>query len=175
MPWATHRARLLDFNQALPATGAYATCQAIDELGLAWIEEPVSYDDYETQAALTAKLRTPVQIGETWWHWRVAKRALDMRAADYIMPDLLRIGGITGWQRVAHLAAAAGMPMSSHLSPEYSAHALAATPTRHWLEFMDWGQDLQRDPLVPKAGLTALPKGPAPASSGTKARSRSMR
>jgi mandelate racemase len=43
--------------------------------------------------------------------------------------------------------------MSSHLSPEISAHLLAATPTRHWLEFMDWGQDLLEAPTVPAAGI----------------------
>lgn len=150
----------VDYNQALPAVRALDETRAIDDLGLAWIEEPVPYDDYPTQAALTAKLRTPVQVGETWWHWRVAERAMAMRASDYIMPDLLRIGGITGWLRVARAAAAHGIPMSSHLSPEYSAHALAATPTAHWLEFMDWGQDLLAEPLVPRAGMTALPTTP---------------
>ena len=147
----------VDFNQALPAARAYEACRAIDGLGLAWIEEPVAYDDYETQARLAAKLATPLQIGETWWHWRVARRAIEMGACDYLMPDILRIGGVTGWMRVARVAEAAGMPFSSHLSPEYSAHCLAATPTRHWLEFMDWGQDLIRDPVVPERGF-ARPK-----------------
>jgi mandelate racemase len=146
-----------DFNQALAPATALDTCRAIDDLGLAWIEEPVVFDDYETQARLTAKLKTPVQIGETWWHWRVGKRAIEMGAADYIMPDILRIGGVTGWMRLARVAEAAAIPFSSHLSPEYSAHVLAATPTRHWLEFMDWGQELIRDPVVPDKGF-ARPK-----------------
>lgn len=141
-----------DFNQALPAARALEACRAIDGLGLAWIEEPVAYDDYATQARLTAKLSTPVQIGETWWSWRVGTAAIAGRASDYIMPDILRIGGVTGWMRVARAAEAAGVPFSSHLSPEFSAHALAATPTRHWLEFMDWGQELITDPLVPRGG-----------------------
>jgi mandelate racemase len=144
----------IDFNQALPAAIALDRCRAIDGLGLGWIEEPVAYDDYETQARLTAKLATPVQTGETWWHWRVAARAMTMHATDYAMPDILRIGGVTGWRRTARAAALSGVPMSSHLSPEISAHVLAATPTRHWLEFMDWGQDLLDAPTIPAAGLT---------------------
>lgn len=142
-----------DFNQALPVTTAYETCRRIDDLGLAWIEEPVVFDDYETQARLAAKLRTPVQVGETWWHWRVGARAIDMGACDYVMPDLLRIGGVTGWMRLARVAEVKGVPFSSHLSPDYSAHLLAATPTRHWLEYMNWAQDLQRDPLIPEKGF----------------------
>jgi mandelate racemase len=143
-----------DFNQSLPALTALETCRAIDGLGLAWIEEPVRYDDYDTQARLARKLTTPIQVGENWWSWRVGKAAIEMGACDYVMPDLLRIGGVTGWMRLARVAEAAAVPFSSHLSPDYSAHVLTATPTRHWLEFMDWGQDLIRDPLVPMKGVT---------------------
>jgi mandelate racemase len=143
-----------DFNQGLPVLGALDTCRAIDGLGLAWIEEPVVYDDYDTQARLATKLATPIQIGENWWSWRVGKAAIEMGACDYVMPDLLRIGGVTGWMRLARVAEARAVPFSSHLSPDYSAHVLAATPTRHWLEYMDWGQGLLADPLVPVKGFT---------------------
>jgi mandelate racemase len=143
-----------DFNQGLPAASALDTCRAIDGLGLAWIEEPVAYDDYDTQVRLATKLATPIQIGENWWSWRVGKAAIERGACDLIMPDLLRIGGVTGWMRLARVAEARAVPFSSHLSPDYSAHVLAATPTRHWLEYMDWGQDLLADPLVPVRGLT---------------------
>jgi mandelate racemase len=143
-----------DFNQGLPVLGALDTCRAIDGLGLGWIEEPVVYDDYDTQARLATKLATPIQIGENWWSWRVGKAAIEMGACDYVMPDLLRIGGVTGWMRLARVAQVRAVPFSSHLSPDYSAHVLAATPTRHWLEYMDWGQDLLADPLLPVKGFT---------------------
>jgi mandelate racemase len=146
----------VDFNQGLPAASALETCRAIDGLGLVWIEEPIVYDDYDTHARLARKLATPIQIGENVWSWRVGKAAIERGACDYIMPDLLRIGGITGWMRLAHVAHGQGVPVSSHLSPDVSAHVLAATPTRHWLEFMDWGQDLILDPLVPFKGWTHL-------------------
>jgi mandelate racemase len=149
-----------DFNQALPASGALETCRAIDGLGLAWIEEPVAYDDYDTQTRLATKLATPIQIGENWWSWRVGKAAIETGACDYIMPDLLRIGGVTGWMRLARVAEARAVPFSSHLSPDYSAHVLPATPTRHWLEYMDWGQDLLADPLVPVKGFTTPREAP---------------
>src|SRR5262245_56940882 len=149
-----------DFNQGLPAARALETCRAIDGLGLTWIEEPVAYDDYDTQARLATKLATPIQIGENWWSWRVGKAAIEMGACDYIMPDLLRIGGVTGWMRLARIAEARAVPFSSHLSPDYSAHVLAATPTRHWLEFMDWGQDLTQAPLLPVKGFTTPPDVP---------------
>jgi mandelate racemase len=149
-----------DFNQGLAALSALETCRAIDGLGLAWIEEPVAYDDYDTQARLATKLATPIQVGENWWSWRVGRAAIEMGACDCIMPDLLRIGGVTGWMRLARVAEARAIPFSSHLSPDHSAHVLAATPTKHWLEYMDWGQDLIRDPLLPIKGFTTPPNTP---------------
>lgn len=143
-----------DFNQGLPSAEALATCRAIDGLGLEWIEEPVVYDDYETQARLATKLSTPINVGENWWSWRVGKAAIEMGACDYVMPDLLRIGGVTGWMRLAKVAEMHQVPFSSHLSPDFSVHVMAATPTRHWLEYMDWGQDLLEDPLLPSGGTT---------------------
>ncbi|MGI9423304.1 MAG: enolase C-terminal domain-like protein [Hyphomicrobiaceae bacterium] len=142
----------VDFNQGLIAADALSACRAIDDFDLAWIEEPVVYDDYDTQRRLTAKLRTPHQTGENWWSWRVGRAAIETNACDYIMPDILRIGGVTGWLRLARVAEQASIPFSSHLSPDYSAHVLAATPTRHWLEYMDWGQLVLKEPLVPVAG-----------------------
>ena len=149
-----------DFNQGLPATSALETCRAIDNLGLAWIEEPVAYDDYDTQARLARKLATPLQVGENWWSWRVGKTAIEQGATDYVMPDLLRIGGVTGLLRLARVADAHSVPFSSHLSPDFSAHVLAATPTKHWLEFMDWVQDLMLDPAPsPSTGWSSWTGG----------------
>jgi mandelate racemase len=142
----------VDFNQGLASQVALENCRMIDDFGLAWIEEPVVYDDYDTQRRLTTKLSTPHQSGENWWSWRVGKAAIETGACDYVMPDILRIGGVTGWLRLARVAEQAAVPFSSHLSPDYSAHVMCVTPTRHWLEFMDWGQMVLKDPLVPDQG-----------------------
>ena len=66
------------------------------------------------------------------------QKAIDACASDYVMPDLERIGGVTGWRRASELAAQSGVPMSSHLYPEVSVHLLNSTPTAHWLEYVDW-------------------------------------
>jgi mandelate racemase len=76
------------------------------------------------------------------------------------MPDLERIGGVSGWQQAAALAQAQGMPMSSHLFPEVSAHLLAATPTAHWLEYVDWAQAIVEEPLLIAGGCAQLPSRP---------------
>ena len=74
-------------------------------------------------------------------------RALAARASDFVMPDLERIGGVSGWLRAAALAAVHDIEMSSHLFPEVSAHLLAATPTCHFLEYVDWADKIVQEPL----------------------------
>ena len=87
-------------------------------------------------------------------------RALALRSLDFVMPDVQRIGGVTGWLRAAALAHAHGIEMSSHLFPEFSAHLLGVTPTCHWLEFMDWAAPVLQEPLAVKAGFAQIPDRP---------------
>ena len=86
--------------------------------------------------------------------------ALAAGAADYVMPDLERIGGVTGWLRAAALAAAQRIPMSSHLFPEVSVHLLAATPTCHYLEYVDWADRVVEEPLKIVDGHAIAPDRP---------------
>ena len=76
------------------------------------------------------------------------------------MPDLERIGGVTGWREAAALAAVNRVPMSSHLFPEVSAHLLAATPTCHFLEYVDWADALLQEPLAIVDGQAIVPHRP---------------
>ena len=122
---ATDIALMVDFNQGLNLADALARCHAIDGHGLAWIEEPVVYDDLDGYARLAADLHTPMQIGENFYGPRDLHRALQAKACDLVMPDFMRIGGVTGWLRAAPIAAAAGIPISTHLYPEVAAHVHA--------------------------------------------------
>ena len=140
-------ALMADYNQALTVTEAIRRGRMLDGEGLAWIEEPVRHDDYAGCARVAGALSTPVQIGENFAGAPAMAAALAAGACDYVMPDLERIGGVTGWQRAAALAAAAGIEMSSHIFPEVSAHLLAATPTCHWLEYVDWAAPILAEPL----------------------------
>jgi mandelate racemase len=149
-----------DFNQALNLPDALERCRALDDHGLTWIEEPIRHDDYAGTAELAAVLRTPIQIGENFAGPRAMSAALSARACDLVMPDPDRIGGITGWLHAAALADVAGTPMSNHLYPEVCAHLLAATPTAHWLEYVDWANPILCEPLVPSAGAVTPSERP---------------
>jgi mandelate racemase len=87
-------------------------------------------------------------------------QAIAAGACDYVMPDAERIGGVTGWMRAAALAQGAGLEMSSHLFPEVSCHLLAATPTCHWLEYVDWANAVLAEPVELKDSHVQIPSRP---------------
>ena len=149
-----------DYNQALSVAEALERGRALDQAGLAWIEEPIRHDDYAGAAALTRELSTPIQIGENFDGPHALADALAAEACDYAMPDFARIGGVSGWMQAAALAQAAGMEMSSHLYPEFSAHLLGATPTCHWLEYVDWAAPILKEPIEIRDGHAVIPNRP---------------
>jgi mandelate racemase len=151
---------MVDFNQGLQFGEALERCHAIDDLGLAWIEELIVYDNLEGYARLTADLKTPLQIGENFYGPRALYTALLMKACDYVMPDFMRIGGVTGWHRAAAIAAAAGIPISTHLYPEVAAHVMRVTETAHWLEWQDWANPILQQPYEVKDGKLHIPDVP---------------
>jgi mandelate racemase len=151
---------MVDFNQGLHLGEALERCHAIDDLGLAWIEEPIVYDNLEGYARLTSDLKTPIQIGENFYGPRALYTALQMKACDYVMPDFMRIGGVTGWQRAAAIAAAAGIPISTHLYPEVAAHVMRVSETAHWLEWQDWADPVLQQPYEVKDGKLHVPDVP---------------
>jgi mandelate racemase len=138
---------MVDYNQALGLADALARGRALDREGIDWLEEPIRHDDYQGYATLVRELNVPIQIGENFSLADGMATALAAGAADYVMPDLERIGGVTGWLRAAALAATHRLPMSSHLFPEVSVHLLAATPTCHYLEYVDWADKVVEEPL----------------------------
>ena len=96
--------------------------QLLEEEALVWVEEPTRADDFAGHARIAADCRTPIQIGENLWGPHNLTKSLSVGASDFVMLDVMKIGGITGWLRAVSQAEAAGLPVSSHLFPELSAH-----------------------------------------------------
>jgi mandelate racemase len=151
---------MVDFNQGLTLAEALQRCHMIDDHGLAWIEEPIVYDNLDGYARLAAELKTPLQIGENFYGPREMHKALQRGACDLVMPDFMRIGGVTGWMRSAAIAGSAGIPMSTHLYPEVAAHVMRVTETAHWLEWQDWADPILRQPYAIKDGHLHIPDVP---------------
>jgi mandelate racemase len=153
-------ALMVDYNQALSVDEALTRGRALDQEDIFWLEEPIRHDDYAGAASLKRALDVPIQLGENFSLVAGMRAALDANACNYIMPDLERIGGVTGWQQAASLAAQRGMKMSSHLYPEASAHLLAVTPTAHYLEYVDWVDKVVQQPLQIADGHAVIPDRP---------------
>ena len=143
---------MVDYNQSLTPADAVERLRALDDFGLTWIEEPTLAHDYQGHARIAREIRTPIQCGENWWGMLDMRHAIEAGACDYMMPDVMKIGGVTGWMQAAALGAAHGIRLSSHLWPELSAQLLCVTPTAHWLEYADWWNPIVKEPLCIENG-----------------------
>lgn len=143
---------MVDYNQCLAPTEAIERLRVLEDEGLAWVEEPTLAHDYAGHARISREINTAVQCGENWWGTLDMQHAIDAKASDYIMPDVMKIGGISGWLRAARLAETHDIQLSSHLWPELSAQLLCLTPTAHWLEYVDWWNPVITNPLVVENG-----------------------
>lgn len=153
-------ALLADVNQGWDEVRAIRVGRQLEEIGLYWLEEPLPYEDLEGCARVSAALDMRIATGESDYTSLGMKRHLDVRAADVLMPDLGRMGGVTEYRRAADLCRAYHQPVSSHLFMEASCHVLAAAPNALILEHMDWWQDLYTERLVVDAGHVLVPERP---------------
>jgi mandelate racemase len=148
---------MVDFNQGLTLGDALHRCHRLDDQGLYWFEEPTTYNNLTGYAQLARELDTPVQLGENFYGPRELFRAVEMHAGDYLMPDLMRIGGVSGWLRAVPVAGAAGIEVSTHLYPEVAAHLMRVTETAHWLEWQDWANPVLAEPFSVQNSKILIP------------------
>ncbi len=146
-----------DFNQAFSAAESISRMRLLDEENLVWIEEPVRAEDFAGHDNVRAAIRTPVQTGENWWGIADMTKSIAAGASDFAMPDVMKIGGVTGWMKAASLAEAHGLPVSSHLFVEVSCHLLAATPGAHILEWLDVAGSINKTPPTISEGTVNAP------------------
>jgi mandelate racemase len=147
---------MVDYNQCLTPIEAVERLRVLDDEGLTWVEEPTLAHDYAGHALIAREARTPIQCGENWWGTLDLRYAIEAHASDLVMPDVMKIGGVTGWLRAAALAHAQGIRMSNHLWPELSARLLCCTPTAHWLEYTDWWNPILTEPLHIEKGMAIV-------------------
>ena len=151
---------MVDYNQALTVPDAIRRGLDLRDLNIYWLEEQIRHDDLQGYAAIASELTTPIQLGENLDGPEAVYNVVAAKAADYLMLDVARIGGVSGWLRGAAIAAARGVPVSSHLFPEISLHLLAVTPTAHWLEYTSWADSILEEPLQVSNGYITPPYRP---------------
>lgn len=151
---------MADANQGLNEAQAIRLGRLLEEYELTWFEEPLPAWDLEGVARVAAALDTPIASGETEYTRYGFRGMLTLRSADILMPDLQRVGGVSEFMRVGHMAESHDVPVSSHLFPETSIQVLGALANAIYLEYMPWFSSLYRERLEFVDGDAVVPERP---------------
>jgi L-alanine-DL-glutamate epimerase-like enolase superfamily enzyme len=151
---------MCDINQLWSVNHAVEVGRRLEPYHLYWLEDPVAHDDYAGLARVADTLTTPITAGE--YHYGIApfRHLLEARSIDIVMIDLLRVGGITQWMKVAGMAEAFNLPVVSHLVPELHVHLVAAVPNGLTVEYMPWSLRLFAETPAIEDGHLVVPKTP---------------
>jgi L-alanine-DL-glutamate epimerase-like enolase superfamily enzyme len=153
-------ALMVDINQRWKAHEAISIGRRIEDIGLAWLEDPIAPADYQGLAKVADALATPVCAGEYLYGIEPFQQLMRHGSVDIVMIDLLRVGGVTPWMKVAGMAEAFNLPVVSHLLPEIHVHLVAASPNGLVVEYMPWTWRLFENPPVPENGMLNVPQTP---------------
>jgi L-alanine-DL-glutamate epimerase-like enolase superfamily enzyme len=150
-------ALMVDANQAWTAAEAIRRAEHLAEFDLAWLEEPLIADDVGGHARVRQAVRVPLAVGETLYSSHAFREYVERGAVDIMQPDVGRIGGVTEWLRVAHLAAAWNLPVAPHYLMELHLHLAAAVPNAIWVEHIPSLDAVLAEPLRLTDGHYTVP------------------
>jgi L-talarate/galactarate dehydratase len=151
---------MIDANQQWDRPTAQRMCRIFEQFNLVWIEEPLDAYDFEGHAALAAGFDTPIATGEMLTSAAEHGELIRHRAADYLMPDGPRVGGITPFLKIAAQAEQAGLSLAPHFAMELHVHLGAIYPTEPWVEHFDWLEPLFNERLEISKGRMLVPTRP---------------
>ncbi len=151
---------MVDANQQWDRPTAQRMCRIFEQFNLVWIEEPLDAYDHEGHAALATQFDTPIATGEMLTSAAEHGDLIRHRAADYLMPDGPRVGGITPFLKVASQASHAGLMLAPHFAMELHVHLAAAYPTEPWVEHFEWLEPLFNERIEIKDGRMLVPTRP---------------
>jgi len=155
---------LVDLNQKWTAAEAIQKGARLDALHLGWIEEPLLYQDIQGHAALKRAIKTPLALGESLYSREQVLAYLQADAVDFIQADVAFVGGITEWQKIAHMGQAFGRVMAPHFMMELSLHLLCGIQNGFMLENVIGGSltelGLLAKPIIIKDGIGSPSQAP---------------
>jgi L-alanine-DL-glutamate epimerase-like enolase superfamily enzyme len=151
---------MCDINQLWSVPQAIEIGKRIEPYHLFWLEDPTAHDDFPGLARIADNLTTPVAAGE--YHYGIVpfRHLIEARSIDIVMIDLLRVGGITQWLKVAGMAEAFNMPVVSHLIPEIHVQLIPAIPNGLTVEYMPWSHRLWAEMPAIEDGQIVVPRKP---------------
>ncbi|HEV2101012.1 MAG TPA: enolase C-terminal domain-like protein, partial [Stellaceae bacterium] len=153
---------MCDINQRWRPEQAIDIGRRVEDagVGLFWLEDVTTADDFAGLARVTAALSTPVAGGEYVWGIVPFRHMVEARSVDVVMIDLVRVGGVTQWLKVAGMAEAFNLPVVSHVVPEIHAHLVAAVPNGLTVEYMGWMLKLFEGNAALEKGELVMPDRP---------------
>ena len=151
---------MCDINQLWNVNQAIEIGRRVEPYHLFWLEDVVAHDDYQGLARVADALTTPIAAGEYHYGIRPFRHMLESRSIDIVMIDLVRVGGITQWMKVAGMAEAFNVPVVSHLIAEIHVHLIAAIPNGLTVEYMPWTLRLFEETPAIEDGQIVVPERP---------------
>ena len=151
---------MCDINQRWRPEQAIDIGSRVADVGLCWLEDVTAHDDYAGLARVTAALSTPIAGGEYVWGIVPFRHMIEARSVDIVMVDIVRVGGVTQWMKVAGMAEAFNLPIVSHVMPEILVHVVAAAPNGLTVEYMPWMLALYEETPAIENGMLVLPNKP---------------
>ncbi|HZC70140.1 MAG TPA: mandelate racemase/muconate lactonizing enzyme family protein [Jatrophihabitans sp.] len=148
---------MVDANQAFTAADAIRRARLLEPLDVYWFEEPLPADDISGHVRLAAATSIPVAVGESMYSIGQFAEYLKRDAAGVVQVDVARIGGITPWLKVAHLAEAHNVPVCPHFLMELHVSLCAAVPNSRYLEYIPQLSALTSSALALDGGQAVAP------------------
>jgi L-alanine-DL-glutamate epimerase-like enolase superfamily enzyme len=151
---------MCDINQRWRPEQAIDIGRRVEDVNFFWLEDVTTADDFPGLARVTAALKTPIAGGEYVYGIAPFRHMMEARSVDIPMIDLVRVGGITQWLKVAGMAEAFNLPVVSHLIPEVHVHLVGAVPNGLTVEYMPWLRRLFQEVPLPVKGELVMPTAP---------------
>jgi L-alanine-DL-glutamate epimerase-like enolase superfamily enzyme len=151
---------MVDANQCFNVSEAIRRARAFEPFGLAWLEEPLPAEDLGGHVELAAHTAIPIAVGESLYHPAHFREYLERDACSIVQADVARIGGITPWLKVAHVAEAFNVAICPHFLMELHVSLTAAVPNATWVEYIPQLDDLTTSRLAIAEGCAVAPTAP---------------
>ncbi len=151
---------MTDANQGFDRPQVLRRAAAFEGLDLAWLEEPLPAEDVSGHRQLRAQTSIPVAVGESMYHLSQFREYLEQGACSIVQPDVARIGGITPWIKVAHLAEGFDVPVCPHFLMELHVSLCAAVPNAAWVEYIPQLDDITTSRIKVEGGRAHAPDTP---------------
>lgn len=151
---------MCDINQRWSVNQAIDIGKRVEDVHFFWLEDVTVHDDYNGLARVADALATPLAGGECLYGITPFRHMIEAHSVDIVMIDLIRVGGISNWLKVAAMAEAFNLPVVSHLLPEIHVHLIAAIPNGLTVEYMPWSFRLFEEVPVPVNGELVVPVKP---------------